>query len=247
MVSPMTDGRRGVADERVAGRLLPVERRLAAHLQTWLGAWPPSAPLQVVGSTARTIPGWDGAIHPVIGVSSPAGTVLSVAPEVAAELEPLPENLVALKEPLGMALNATGGQYGQGIFRWSESPVRLPETGMWLPANDPRLPSWLLPFGGEALVALDEQGRYMAGVGLKRHDRYAREIAVGTDPAFRGLGLARRLVSQAARRILADGAIPTYLHDSANLASAHVADASGFPDRGWRIIAFWGLGQEPPG
>jgi predicted GNAT family acetyltransferase len=71
-------------------------------------------------------------------------------------------------------------------------------------------------------------------VGIKHHDAYGRELAVGTDEAARGRGLARRLVAQAARRILDEGGIPTYQHDPANVASARVADASGFPDRGWR-------------
>ena len=43
-----------------------------------------------------------------------------------------------------------------------------------------------------------------------------------------------RLVAQAARRVLDEGAVPTYQHDPANIASARVADAAGFPDRGWR-------------
>lgn len=48
-----------------------------------------------------------------------------------------------------------------------------------------------------------------------------------------GGGLARRLVAQAARRVLAEGAVPTYLHSRQNTASARVAEAAGFPDRGW--------------
>ncbi|PWU56502.1 GNAT family N-acetyltransferase, partial [Micromonospora globispora] len=48
-----------------------------------------------------------------------------------------------------------------------------------------------------------------------------------------GRGLARRLVAQAARRVLDEGAVPTYLHAFDNPASARVAEAAGFPDRGW--------------
>ena len=57
-----------------------------------------------------------------------------------------------------------------------------------------------------------------------------------TEPALQRKGLARRLVAQAARRVVADGAIATYLHDPANHASAHVAQATGFPDIGWSIL-----------
>jgi RimJ/RimL family protein N-acetyltransferase len=122
-----------------------------------------------------------------------------------------------------------------GVFRWCDRPADLPEGGRWERADDPSVPEWLRPFGHEVLVARDpETGAYLAGVGLKHHDRYGREIAVGTEPAARGRGLARRLVAQAARRIHDEGAVATYQHDPANLASARVAEAAGFPDRGWR-------------
>ncbi len=94
------------------------------------------------------------------------------------------------------------------------------------------------PPGREVLVAWDpDTGAYLAGVGIKHHDPYGREIAVGTATAAEGRGLARALVAQAARRILDEGAVPTYQHDPANVASARVADAAGFPDRGWRSAA----------
>ncbi|MGE3285411.1 MAG: GNAT family N-acetyltransferase [Pseudonocardia sp.] len=64
---------------------------------------------------------------------------------------------------------------------------------------------------------------------------HGRELAVVTSQAARGQGLARRLVAQAARRVLDEGAVPTYLHDHANLASAAVATAAGFPDVGWQV------------
>lgn len=127
-----------------------------------------------------------------------------------------------------------------GVFRWCERPADLPDVGEWVDVTDPVLPPWLKPFGSPVLIARDPQtGVYLAGVGIKRHDPYGHEIAVGTEPAARGRGLARALVAQAARRILDEGAIPTYQHDPENLASARVAEAAGFPDRGWRSL---GLG-----
>jgi predicted GNAT family acetyltransferase len=48
------------------------------------------------------------------------------------------------------------------------------------------------------------------------------------------------LVATAAREVLRRGAVPTYLHDVANTASAKVADAAGFPDRGWRVLGLSG-------
>ncbi len=79
----------------------------------------------------------------------------------------------------------------------------------------------------------------IAGVGIKVHDSFGQELSVVTDEAARGGGFARRLVATAARRILAEGAVPTYLHAPDNIASARVADAVGFADRGWKVYGLW--------
>jgi GNAT superfamily N-acetyltransferase len=120
------------------------------------------------------------------------------------------------------------------VFHFTTTPAPLPDAGVWIGSRDPALPEWLHPFGSPVLAAFDERGRYLAGVGIKRHDAFGHELAVGTQPHARGAGLARALVAQAARSVLADGAVPTYAHELGNLASARVAQAAGFPDAGWR-------------
>jgi GNAT superfamily N-acetyltransferase len=92
------------------------------------------------------------------------------------------------------------------------------------------------PFGGEVLVALDDGGGFLGGVGIKWHDRRGGELAVVTARRARGRGLGRRLVAQAARRVLDEGAVPTYLHPPDNLASGRVAAAAGFADCGWTAV-----------
>jgi GNAT superfamily N-acetyltransferase len=207
---------------------------LARHLRAWLGAWPPpDEGITVVGSRRREEPAWDGKLHPVTGVVSPAGGVVSVPRDRVAAVEAAihGEGAVALPAAMGRP----GARVIDGIFRWSTRPTPFPDVGVWLPVDDPVVPDWLHPFGGEVLVAL-EDGRYIAGVGLKRHDPTGQEVAVVTEEAARGKGLARGLVCQAARRVVATGAVVTYLHAPTNVASAHVADACGFPDRGWRVL-----------
>jgi GNAT superfamily N-acetyltransferase len=189
-----------------------------------------------VAAVQREFPGWDGKVHPALGVSAPrCGAVLSVpgrhAPalrQLAAELD-LPVLLARLPD----VLDQPGRGTYQALFRWTTAPAPLPDAGRWQDAHDPDVPEWLRPFGGQVLVARDHVGRYLAGVGIKRHDRFGHELAVVTEPATRGAGLGRRLVAQAARHVLDSGAIPTYLHDPGNTASGRVADAAGFPDRGW--------------
>lgn len=201
---------------------------LTEHLRHWLGAWPPSGELDVIGSPRRSEPGWDGRIHPAIGVGSPDGGVLSVAPEhVERVAAASPSEVPAL---VGYPRRG----WFTAVYRWSTAPAALPDAGLWVPASSPGVPEWLRPFGGEVLVAVDPgSGEHLAGVGVKRHDAYGHELSVVTAPAARGRGLARRLVAQAARRVLDEGAVPTYMHATSNAASAAVAEAAGFPARGW--------------
>lgn len=210
--------------------------RLAVHLRAWLGGWPGAGSgLTVVGSPRRVEPGWDGAVHAVVGVAAPDGGVLSVPPRAVPAVAEL---IASGDDGLGVpAAVGIGGRWFSGVFRWSTAPAPSPDAGEWVAADDPSVPAWLRPFGADVLVAVDaDTGEHLAGVGVKRHDAHGHELAVVTVEAARGRGLARRLVAQAARRALDEGAVPTYLHARGNTGSAAVADAAGFPDRGWSIL-----------
>lgn len=209
--------------------------RLHRHLRSWLGAWPPTAGVTVVGSVRRTEPGWDGAVRPFAGVSTPEGALLSVPPERLEVVRAGGSTLDALLEALPDALDQPGGVVGRGVYRYCVSPAEVEPVGEWVEADGADVPAWLRPFGGRVLV-VRRDGQYVAGLGIKRHDDLGHEVAVGTDEAWRGQGLARALVAHAAADILRRGGMPIYLHGRANAASARVADAAGFPDRGWSIL-----------
>ncbi|MCW3844776.1 GNAT family N-acetyltransferase [Micromonospora yasonensis] len=212
-----------------------LDRRLFLHLATWLGQWPAGPGLHVVRSHRRARPAWDGRLRPALAVGAPGCTILSVPPDRVDAVRALARgrSVAGLLSSLPAAVGTPELITHAGLFRWSTAPAPLPDAGEWIRSTTPGLPPWLRLFDREVLVARDADGRYLAGVGVKRHDAYGHELAVGTDPAARGRGLARRLVAQAARRVLDEGAVPTYLHDVGNHASARVAEAAGFPDRGW--------------
>jgi GNAT superfamily N-acetyltransferase len=217
---------------------------LVAHLTSWTGGWPPSTPAKVTGNARNAAPGWDGQIHPVTGVLDPAGRALvGVPPDYASAVQRAADragnDLSGLLRELPALLGRRQEFVYTGTFRWTTSPAPLADAGEWVQADDPVVPEWLHPFGGRVLIARDGDGSYLAGVGIKRHDRSGHELSVGTEPAARGRGLARRLVAQAARALLDLGIVPTYLHDPANIASARVAEAAGFPDLGWQVLGMF--------
>lgn len=218
------------------------------HLESWIGAWPPTSPITIAATPRAERPGWDGRPRRATGAVTPDGrAVVGVGAAVAAALPDQLPDIDALRAAMPQAMDRAG-VLGLGVMRWAvdvPSADQLPDVGVWLPAeladdpDDSRVDDWLAPFGGDVLVALDDDGTYLGGVGLKRHDDLAREIAVVTSEAARGRGIARRLVAQAARRVLADGMAVTYLHAHDNLASAAVARASGFPDTGWQVVGWF--------
>jgi GNAT superfamily N-acetyltransferase len=209
--------------------------RLGRHLQRWLGAWPPSSKVSVVGCDRRIEPGWDGTVRPFAGVETPEGTVLSVPPDRVDKVRSAGSTLDAILDAVPESLGQPGGVVGRGVYRYCLAPAPFEPIGEWVPADAADVPAWLRPFGGEVLVVRDD-GMYVAGLGIKRHDELGFEVAVATEEAWRGRGLARALVSRAAASILRAGGVPIYLHGRGNAASARVAEASGFPDRGWFVL-----------
>jgi GNAT superfamily N-acetyltransferase len=138
---------------------------------------------------------------------------------------------------LAKAVDTPGRPVTRLAFRWCTAPASLENRGTWLSPADPVVPTWLRGFNGQVLLAFDDTGLPVSGVGIKKHTPFGQELAVATNPRARGRGLAAALVAQAARRVLDEGSIPIYLHLVENRASARTADASGFNDRGWTAFA----------
>jgi GNAT superfamily N-acetyltransferase len=217
---------------------------LTLHLRSWVGAWPPPAEgVTVVGDPARLQPTWDGSIRKLQGVGNGRSTVIAVPPDaVAAVTDAIGDDLTrpGLGDELGRILGVGPAAFGAGVFRTTDRvDPAIDDLGEWFGRQTPGLPEWLAPFNGPRLVTFDHERRPIGSVGIKVHDRFGQELSVVTEEAARGQGIARRLVATAARRVLADGAVPTYLHAQDNTASARVADAVGFVDRGWTVWGLW--------
>jgi GNAT superfamily N-acetyltransferase len=220
------------------------EPALAAFLTAFLGEWPTTDGLAIVGSTLREKPGWDGVVRPVIGVGTPTRAAISVPPALAPTIRDSVRTWDDISGKLASAADRPTAHTFFGKFRWTLTPTDLPDAGVWVAATDPRVPEWLRPFGGDVLITFVD-GEYAAGVGIKRHNPAGMELSVGTEEEHRGQGLAARLVTQAARWVIAQGAVPIYLHDPANIASDRTALRAGFPDLGWKILGLWSADEQP--
>ena len=201
----------------------------------------------MVTSDRRAVPGWDGAVVPLLGVWAPDdGCVLSVPPDALDAMELLgglgPE---VLTQPawLGAAAQAVGrpgARLRAGVLRAVTDPSEVADVddlGTWVDRDDPALPAWLRPFDHpQVLLDRDVDGTVRGGVGIKAHDVSGAEVAVVTEPGHRGQGIGRRLVATATRRLLTEGRAVLYLHDPGDAASARLAEAAGFVERGWRIV-----------
>jgi GNAT superfamily N-acetyltransferase len=224
--------------------MIDSSNRLERHLMSWVGEWPPPAPgITVVGDPARLQPTWDGSIRLLQGVGNGTSTVIGVPPHFVDSVTGALASGIGrpdLGDELGEILGVGPASFGAGVFRTTNRvDDTIPDTGEWHAHQTTDLPNWLTPFNGPRLVACDEGGNVLASVGIKVHDKFGHELSVVTEEAARGQGLARRLVATAARRILAEGAVPTYLHAPNNHASARVAEAVGFVDQGWTVHGLW--------
>ncbi len=228
------DGRRAIAldiTEEATGRL---ER----HLANWLGAWPANKTVTIATSSYRDRPGWDGQIRPFIGISSPDSTVISVARRYYEQVCALAreEGREDLETRIAEAVGGPRATLRRGVFRFHQQLVAHGSRGEWFSPDDPVVPEWLRPFNSKVLIAFDQERRYAAGVGCKRHDDLVYELAITTEPTHRRLGYARELVAQASEYVYSVGGVATYMHRRDNVGSAAVAESSGFPDRGWETI-----------
>jgi hypothetical protein len=136
---------------------------LVGHLTSWTGGWPPAIPATVTGNPRNALPGWDGRIHPLNGVVDPAGRALiGVPPEYeAAAMDAAARagrDLDGLLWVLPGVLDRPDHGVYAGTFRWTTAPAQMADAGEWIDADDPLVPDWLRPFGGQVLIARDADG-----------------------------------------------------------------------------------------
>jgi predicted GNAT family acetyltransferase len=102
--------------------------------------------------------------------------------------------------------------------------------------NDDIHADWYrMHFDGPVFVARNERGSIAAWAAIKCKSPDIWEMAVATEPQYRGLGLARSVITHATRAAFDAGKQPLYLHDVSNIASAHVCAANGYQPYGYEL------------
>ncbi len=195
--------------------------------------------VHVIPSERRTRPGWGGYTIPILALATPGGGVVSVRPDLV-ERTRGQLSLFNTGRPIGAAEFARLQQISRATipYAYSLSGYVLytdrehfqprPSRALPLERNDPRGADLRRRFDGEIFAIFGIRGEIASWSAIKLKSDDVWEIAVVTDAAYRGQGLAKEVVSAATAHILEQGRVALYVHDRNNHASARVCRSLGY-------------------
>jgi GNAT superfamily N-acetyltransferase len=197
--------------------------------------------VHVIAEPRRGLPAWHGYALPVAGVSFPEGAVLAVRPDLADRLEAamgsdarLPRldraawrrvyRAVLRLAPFAFSLMGDMRAVDAGTFQATDTVQRAER----IPLDDTAAMHLRHRFDGEVFGVRGPHGRLVSWAALKLKSHEVWEVAVATEPDYRGRGYARDVVSAATRYTLDQGRLCLYVHDDENRTSAFVSRALGY-------------------
>jgi RimJ/RimL family protein N-acetyltransferase len=195
--------------------------------------------VHVVASERRAKPGWGGYTVPLLALSTAGGGVVSVRSDlvehVRAELgsprptAPLGEaEFERLRRVARTAVPYAYNLSGYVLFGDVRHFRPLASRAEQLDRRDPRGSDLRRRFDGEVFAIRNTRGEIASWAAVKLKSDQVWEIAVVTEPPYRGQGLAKEVVSAATAHILERGRLALYVHDRTNLASAKVCRSLGY-------------------
>jgi GNAT superfamily N-acetyltransferase len=199
--------------------------------------------LHLVPTRKRTRPGWAGYTKPIQALVRGDCTVVSMNPDlessVRAELGRGGEWPLTSWASFDRLRRASQRSYpyafilsGHSMFCDDRSFCPLGEHAELLPRSDPRGRDLRARFDGEIFVVFGPRGEIASWAAIKLKSDSVWEIAVVTEPAHRGRGLARKVVAAATQHILEQGRAALYIYDKSNLASGKVCRSLGYQEYG---------------
>ena len=198
----------------------------------------------------REAPRWMGWLIPLecitLDRSAPGTGVISVTPTVASDLiKYLYGATTNILPPHGDALTPFIRAHFPHCYpknhrilqcdyaSFTPAPEIFPIS---LLAEDDIHASWYrLHFDGPIFVARNDKGNIASWAAIKCKSDEIWEMAVVTETRYRGMGLARSVVSRATLAALDAGKVPLYLHDIANTASSRVCLSLGYQHYGYEL------------
>lgn len=187
----------------------------------------------------RGRPGWGGYTVPILALSTPSGGLISFRPDllkpIAAEAESAPDGgpldtaiFERLRRVARRSVPYAYSLSGHVLYadQTSFQPVR--SYAEQLARDDRRGIDLRRRFDGEIFVLFGARGEIAAWSAVKLKSDDIWEIAVVTEPAYRGRGYAKQVVSAATAHILERGRLALYVHDRTNHASARVCRSLGY-------------------
>jgi GNAT superfamily N-acetyltransferase len=219
-------------------------RALDDYADTVLGCPPGIARrggVHLLSEAQRGLPAWHGFTLPIVALSFAPGAVVACRPDLVERLQA--ELGSDLHQPYldGPALRrlwravqhcTPNGFTLAGDFRAVDVATFVPsehiERAEFIAVEDAAALHLRTRFDGAIFGVRGPHGRLVSWAALKLKSERVWEIAVATEPDYRGRGLARDVVAAAARFSLDRGRVPIYIHDRDNSTSGFVARAIGF-------------------
>jgi GNAT superfamily N-acetyltransferase len=195
----------------------------------------------LVSEPRRGLPAWHGFTMPIVGLSFSQGAIVACRPDLEPGLRAAlgsDAHQSSLDGPAfrrlwrAVAKSAPNSFTLAGDFRAASRSTFLPTASIdraeFMAEDDAASLHLRTRFDGAIFGVRGPHGRLVSWAAIKVKSDEVWELAVATEPDYRGRGFARDVVAAAAHFTLEQGRLPIYIHDRDNGTSAFVARAVGF-------------------
>jgi GNAT superfamily N-acetyltransferase len=197
--------------------------------------------VHVLSEARRGLPAWHGFTMPIVGLSYAPGAVIACRPDLVdrltAELgsdlhQPYLDGPAFRRLWRAVARCTENASTLAGDLRAVSAATFVPTPSMaraeLMAPEDTAALHLRTRFDGAIFGVRGPHGRLVSWTAIKLKSDRVWEMAVATEPDYRGRGFARDVVAAAVQYTLEQGRVPIYIHDRDNGTSAYVARAVGF-------------------
>jgi GNAT superfamily N-acetyltransferase len=197
--------------------------------------------VHIISESRRGLPAWHGYTLPIVGLSFAPGAVIACRPDLVGRLsaelgsdvhQPYLDGPAFRRLWRAVARCTENAFTLAGDLRAVSAATFVPPHSMaraeLMAAEDTAALHLRTRFDGAIFGVRGPHGRLVSWAATKLKSDSVWELAVATEPDYRGRGYARDVVAAAAQYTLEQGRLPIYIHDRDNGTSAFVARAVGF-------------------